>query len=49
MVYVIHHYTGATAKRKADLILGIGVLFQSFRLEFFEDLTVYLLAVMSHF
>jgi len=25
MVYVIHHYTGATAKRKADLILGIGV------------------------
>jgi len=27
MVYVIHHYTGATAKRKADLILGIGVWF----------------------
>jgi len=49
VVYVIHHYTGATAKRKADLILGIGVLFQSFRLEFFEDLTVYLLAVMSQF
>ena len=33
--------------KKVDLILGMGVLFNSFRLEFFGDLTVYLLAVMS--
>ena len=26
----------STLKRKVDLILGMGVLFESFRLEFFE-------------
>jgi hypothetical protein len=28
VVYVIHHYTGATPKRNVDLILGMGVLFR---------------------